>query len=279
MQSIKTIFRVWRQYAKMDLLWLLRDTRYCLLYFFTDAVEAVASVSAVLLISQRFGGLGGMTFDELLFLCGYAVLTDGIIMLFFSGSNVSYISRIIGRGQLDHMLIQPVPLWAQMLTDGFVPFSGGSKLLCGIALTAAAVGRLGLSVTPVWLCVLLFSLLCSVVLILSVVFVVSGTAFYAPAAAEEIAGVVHELFSGTKYYPLSGLAKKSAAAFCSVIPVGLAAWFPAGTLLGKTPAGLPAALLPASAAVWAAAAIFIFKKGMHHYEKYGSNRYSGFGHR
>lgn len=278
-ESIKMIFRQWRQYAKMDLLWFLRDTRYCLLYIITDTVGSLASVSAILLLCQRFGRIGGMSFDEMLFLCAYAVMVDGIIMLFFGGSNTAYISRIIGRGQLDHMLIQPVPLWVQMLTGGFIPFSGSSQLICGIVLTAVALGRLHLAVTPLWVLELLFSLICSVAVILAVVFVVSCCAFYAPVAAEEIAMIVHELFNDTKSYPLSGLSARGAAAFCSVLPVGLAAWFPSGVLLGKAPSALPGALTFFVAATWCTAAVVLFRKGMLHYEKYGSNRYSGFGHR
>lgn len=277
--SIKMLFRLWGQSAKMDLLWFLRDTRYCVLYIFADTAAALASVSAALLVAARFGGIGGMTSDEILFMSGYAVLTDGIIMLLFGGSNVAQISRIIGRGQLDHMLIQPVPLWMQMLTTGFVPFSGSSKLLCGIVLTAVSIGRLGLSVSPAWFAWYVCSELSSAAIILAAVFLVSCSAFYAPAAAEEISMVVHELFSSTKFYPLGGLSARGIQAFCTLVPVGLAAWFPAGVLLGKTPAGFPSALTFLAAFLWSAATVLIFRKGMHHYEKYGSNRYTGFGHR
>ncbi len=277
-KTIQMIFRLWKQQAKMDLLWMLRDLRYFLIQVFSDTVGALASVSAVLLLSRRFGGLGGFTFDEMLFLCGYALLTDGILLLFFGGSNVAYISRIIGRGQLDHMLIQPVPLWVQMITGGFIPFSGSSKFIYGAVMTAAAVSRLALPVTPLWLLALIGSLLLSTAVILSVVFVFSCGAFYAPVAAEEIAMKIHELFAETKNYPLAGFSARGALAFCTVVPVGLAAWAPSGFLL-ESPVGVSSAIAFAAALIWFAAAALIFRKGLHHYEKYGSNRYTGFGHR
>lgn len=278
-QSIKMIFKLFGRSAKMDLLWLLRDTRYCLLQIFADSVAALASVSAVLLLSVRFGGIGGMTSREILFMCGYAVLIDGVLLALFGGSNTVHISRVIGRGQLDHMLIQPLPLWMQLLTQGFVPFSGSSKLICGAALLAISVSQLGLAVTPLWLIMLVFSQLCSLAIIVSSVYIVSCTAFFAPVAAEEISMVVMELFSDIKLYPLGGLSARTAAAFCTIVPVGLAAWFPSSVLLNKTPAGLPFTLTFIVAAIFTAIAAFLFRKGIYHYEKSGCIRYTGFGHR
>lgn len=278
-QTIKMVFKLWGRSAKMDLLWLLRDTRYCLIQVFSDTVAALASVSAVLLLSARFNGIGRMTSDEVLFMCGYAVLADGILMALFGGSNAIYISRVIGRGQIDHMLIQPVPFWMQLLTQGFNPFSGSSKLICGLILTAAAVQRTGISVTPLWLTEMLFSLICSLAVVISAVYIVSCSAFFAPVAAEEISGVVMELFGDIKFYPLGGLSARSALAFCTVVPVGLAAWFPSSVLLGKAPAGLPITLTFIVAAILSFTAACLFRKGITHYEKSGCIRYTGFGHR
>ena len=126
----------------MDLLWFLRDTRYCLLQIFSDTVCAFCTIAGVFLLSEKFGGFGGMNQGEILFMMGFSTLVDGIYMMFFIGNNTSMISRIIGRGQLDHVMIQPVPLWAELLAQGFSPLSGSSMLVCGIGLTAYAVRRL-----------------------------------------------------------------------------------------------------------------------------------------
>lgn len=278
-QTVKMIFRLLKQSAEMDLLWFLRDTRYCLLQIFADSVTALASVSAVLLLGWRFGGIGGMTLKQILFLCGYAVTVDGIMTALFGGNNVAYISRVIGRGQLDHMLIQPVPLWMQLLTEGFDPFSGSSRLICGLAILSVSIAQNGICVTPLWIAGLVFSLICSVAVILAVVYIVSFSAFFAPVAAEEISAVVMELFGDIKFYPLGGLSARAAAAFCTVVPVGLAAWFPSCALLGRAPDGLPAGLTFFAAAILTAAAALLFRKGIQYYEKSGCIRYTGFGHR
>ena len=89
----------------MDLLWFLRDTRYCLLQIVSDTICACCTIAGVFLLSEKFGGFGGMNQAEILFMMGFSTLVDGIYMMFFIGNNTAMISRIIGRGQLDHVMI------------------------------------------------------------------------------------------------------------------------------------------------------------------------------
>ena len=175
--------------------------------------------------------------------------------------------------------MQPVPLWIQFLTEGFAPASGSSVLLCGAALTAFAVHGLGLRWSFSLAASLLAGVLCSCAVVFSCVLIVSCLAFRAPAAAEEIAGITRSLFSTLKSYPLGGLPLPLKLIFCTFVPVGLAAWLPSLTLLGK--AGVPRFpfLTAAAAAVFVLIAVLTFRKGMNRYEKYGSPRYSGFGFR
>lgn len=279
----KTLIRMFAVYGKMDILWVLRDTKYCLLYMFSDLVSAAASAAGVFLLAVRFDGISGMSRPEILFMLGYGMLADGVFMLFFLNQNTGRISRVIGRGQLDHNLIQPVPLWIQLVTSGFAPASGSSVLFGGLALLLWAIRLMGLTVSFGWILGLLVSVICSVVIVLSAVYGISCIAFYAPAAAEEIAEAPHDLFAALKTFPLGGLAGPLKLLFCSVVPVGLAAWFPSLVLIGKTPAVWSGIRFPAltmtMAAVFLWIAICLFKKGMRYYAKYGSPRYSGFGHR
>lgn len=277
-QTIKCLIRNFGIYGKLDLCWFLRDTRYCLMQILCDLIASGSSIVGVFLLSIRFDGIGGMTREEILFMLGYATLVDGVNSLFFIGNNSSYISRIIGRGQLDHRMIQPVPLWIQLLTQGFCPASGSCKLLCGIALTAYSLHILDFSVSVLWIAGLIFSVVCSALIILSFTYLVSTLAFYAPVAAEEIAIVSNDLFVSLKSYPLGGIAPLWQGIFCTVLPVGLAAWFPSQVLLNQ--GQLPFAPLTAvAAAVFLAAASLFFRKGLIYYAKNSCPRYSGFGHR
>ncbi len=275
----KQLFRLFRTYGKMDLMWFLRDTKYCLLQIVTDVISAGAAMAGVFVLAGRFGGIGGLTQDQLLFMLGYTMLGDGVFSLFFIGYNAGQVSRTIGRGQMDHCMIQPVPLWMQLVTGGFSPISGSSILLCGIGFTVYALGRLKLAVTLGFIVMLLLSVFASVIVFLACVYLVSCIAFWAPVAAEESASLVHEMFGTLKRYPLGGIGMGWQAVFCSVLPVGIAGWFPSLWLLGGSQAPMVPVWTFMIASAFGLMAVLVFRKGMKHYATGGSPRYSGFGHR
>lgn len=282
---MKTLFRLYKLYGTMDLLWFLRDTKYCLIYIFSDLVSMACSMAGIFLLSARFGGLGGMTRMEILFMLGYSVIADGIYLIFFMGNNTGMISRIIGRGQLDHAMIQPVPMWMHLLAQGFSPVSANASLLCGIGITWYSLSHLDLVITPFWILLLVVNACASCMVMLAILYLLSCLAFYAPAAAEEIAQSGIDLFT-VKTYPLGGLSGKAKLLFCGFLPVGLGAWLPASALirLGRMAPldlKLSASLLltPLMAVVLIGIAAYLFQKGMVYYATHGSPRYSGFGHR
>src|SRR5260221_13230261 len=118
--AVRRLLRLLALYATMDLLFLARGTHVALAYYASDFVIGLAAVTATFLLAERFDGIGPWTKPHVLFLLGYALLVRALINTFFS-YNLAFISRRIGRGQLDHVLIQPQPLWMVLLTAGFAP--------------------------------------------------------------------------------------------------------------------------------------------------------------
>ena len=277
--SLGQFFRLYGLYAKMDLNWLLRDTKIALLIILADLVTSISAVLGVFLLAWRFDGVGNMSRWEVLFMLGFFSTVNGLFQLFFSGSNTGHISRIIGRGQLDHMLIQPLPLPVQIVTSGFIPFTGGSTFMAGIAITVWAGFQLGMAPGAVWLLGFAGYLLLGVAVIVGLSYIFASLAFYAPVACEEISSDVIELTGSLGGYPLSGMSAGMQAALVSVVPTGLLGWFPAMALLGKAPLGLPAVYpLLIATLIWAIA-LYGFRKGMKYYVKTGSQRYNAGGHR
>ena len=264
------LFRLYGLYGKMDLVWFLRDTKYCLIYMISDLICTLSSIAGIFLLSENFGGFGGMDQQEVLFMLSYATVVNGIYMMFFMGNNTAMVSRIIGRGQLDHSMIQPVPIWIQLMAQGFSPVSAHSTLVWGIGMVIYSARRLPIAISPGW----------CIMLAVNAVYLLSCLAFYAPAAAEEIAQSGLDLFS-INTYPLGTLGKRVRNLFCLFIPIGLTAWLPSHSLLsygyGSSLPGLFAA--PAMAACLLLLTICFFQKGMKYYATNGSPRYSGFGHR
>ena len=57
--NVKQLFRLYGLYARMDLNWFLQDRTTCGIVMAAELIANIASVSGVLLLAARFGGVGG----------------------------------------------------------------------------------------------------------------------------------------------------------------------------------------------------------------------------
>ena len=277
--NIKQYFSLLAFYAKLDLAWLLRDTKYALLNILTDVISSLASVSGIFLLAMRFEGIGGMSQFEVLFMMGYVNTLTGLFQLFCSMNNVGHISRRIGRGQLEHMFIQPLPFRMQLMSEGFIPFTGSSNFFCGIGIVVFALTKLGITPPFWWYITFVLYISVSVAIILSQSYLVSSFAFYAPSAMEEISMLAIDDLGTLGHYPLSGMPNWIKLPLITVLPYGLLGWLPSMVLLGKSPFHLAQVLPFIVLGILFLITLYTFRKGFKHYVKTGSNRYKDIGHR
>ena len=146
MATLRRLLRLWRVQAYLDLLFLTQDARRAGTFVVSDVVITVATFAATLLVAERFGGIGDWGKHQVAFMLGYGLIVHGLLDVFF-GYNIKFISRRIGRGQLDHTLLRPHSVATALLTEGFMPFSGFSALVPGLALMAWAAGELALMIS------------------------------------------------------------------------------------------------------------------------------------
>ena len=216
-------------YAKLDLMWLLRDTKIAIFAILSESIAALASISSIFLLAMRFKGIGNMSHYEVLFMLGYVTSVFGVFNTFCSMNNVGHISRRIGRGQFEHMFIQPLAMPIQLISEGFIPFTGSSTLVVGISITCIALNKLAVCVTWWWVLSFVGSLLVSLIIILSLSYLFSSTAFYAPVACEEISMLLIDNLSSLTKYPLTGMPKFIVFPLITILPYGLLGWFPSMT--------------------------------------------------
>lgn len=273
------LLRLWLLYAYLDLIWTLRDFRSALGYYLSEAVAGVGAVLGTLLLAERFAGLGGWTHGQVVFMLGYGVLASGLLDLVFN-YNVKFISRRLGRGQLDHTLVQPHPVWMTFLTEGFAPFSGSPMLVPGVALLVWSATEVALPASVGWWLAFAADLVASATIVLAFSFLWGSLAFWAPRAAEEISTSAMRMTDQLKGFPLDGLGAGARVGLLTAVPVGFVAWLPSRALLGVEGAGpLALWLTPLAAVALGLAAALAFRAGLAEYRRAGSRRYSDFGHR
>lgn len=273
---MKRYFELLGIYARMDLYSLVRDMKFMLIVIAADLISNISSVSGIFLLAWKFGGIGGMDRFEVLFMLAYGNIVMGFLNM-MGGCNALFPSRIIGRGQWEHMFIMPLP-YAVQLTVGIFPFTGSGSLLSGLVILSVAISNIETALPWWWPGALVFQLLISMVIVVACSYLFSSLAFYAPVQCEEISSTVVYSMEHTMTFPLSGMPLYIRYPLLTIFPAGLMAWFPTMLLLGKRP--VFENVYPAVFALLISlAAAYYFKKGFRYYVQKGINRYVSGGHR
>jgi ABC-2 type transport system permease protein len=136
-----------------------------------------------------------------------------------------------------------------------------------------------LAVSASWLGWLALNLVASTVIVLSVQFICGSLAFWAPRGAEEINTSTWTLLDQLMPFPLDHLGPLVLGGLLTVVPIGLLAWYPVRALLGLTASGVAVAVTPLAAVVAGTLAVCVFRRGLQHYGRTGSQRYLSLGHR
>jgi ABC-2 type transport system permease protein len=262
----------------MDVLWITRDLKTFLCWTVSDTIFNIGGLLGMLLLAERFAGIGAWTKLQVLFLLSYAAVSGGLVDTFFN-YNVAFISRRIGRGQLDHVLIQPQPIWMALLTEGFCPVSGAAVMIPGMILMAWTLPRLQLHTDTGWFALLFINMAGSAAILMGFQYLWGSLAFLAPRGAEEINSSTSRLLRQLKPYPLDGLGAGLTASLLSALPVGFLGWFPARALLGLDPRPLSLWITPIAGIGFLLIGFGVFERGLLFYGRTGSQRYVRSGHR
>ena len=274
----KRLLKLWALYARLDWYYTTQDVFTAAVTIFSEVLWGVAALSGTALLAVQFGGVGALSAAEVLVMLSFHLFARGWEVMLFAGNNVSCISRRIGRAQVDHMLIQPIPLWMQLLTEGFMPVSGCQQLLCGLIALCIFVPRAGVTVNIGWIVLLVLLILCRLAIYLSISYAAGSAAFYNPVGCEELSCIVMDLCDTVSDYPLSGMPRLLVGALCTAVPLGALTYLPGLLLVGRLDA-VWAAWPVLLAVLLVTLAQSLFRKGMKHYVQVGCARYKTMGHR
>jgi viologen exporter family transport system permease protein len=263
--------------ARMNAIRILRTREQAIAHTLTDFIWHSGAMLAPILVAVRFGHIGPWPVAAVVFMLAYGAAVSSLLDAL--GDSPFFLSRRIGRGQLDHSLLQPQPLWRILLTEGFTPFDFWPVLTLGVVLIAWSAARLHVPVSPGWLGLLGVNLVASISVQTAFLYAWGSLAFWAPRGAEEISSVASNLVTEVTF-PLDPVPRALRVVLVSAVPSGLLSWVPSRALLHIGGAGaVDAWLTPLAAIVLGALALFLFRLGLRHYRSTGSMRYTDHGHR
>src|SRR6266487_2855198 len=95
--------------ARLNAIRILRTRGQAIAHTLTDFIWHSGAMLAPILVAIRFGHIGPWPVDAVVFMLAYGAVVASLMDALADGPWV--ISQRIGRGQLDHSLLQPQPLW------------------------------------------------------------------------------------------------------------------------------------------------------------------------
>jgi len=226
--------------------------------------------AAIVILLNRFQGIGGWSLAEVAFLYGASSISFTLAEL--NAGGFDFFDQIVVRGDFDRLLIRPLDTFFQMLTEAW-PLRRFGRLLQGVIAFTFAMTTL----RPAWdglhWAFLVVMLLGGMLFFFAILMIGSTACFWSPQTSE----LTNVFTYGGQFmtsYPMSIYERWMQGVFTFLIPMAFINYYPSLWLLGKpAPLGLPAwlpFLAPFVAVAVFAAALAFWRFGVRHYQSTGN---------
>ena len=224
---------------------------------------------AVIFLINRYTTLGQWNGGEILFFFG--MITTSFYITEAFGRGITNFAPLIGKGELDTMLIRPRNLLFQVLSSQADPRRFGAILIGIASLVMGCVqAQVTLNFTKVIL--LIWSVIGGSALVLGL-FMIEATLCFFSVKSIEMINVLTYGGRSTCQYPIDIYPSWLQLLFSVVAPFAFTTHVPAAYILGKPlwNMGLAAAFIaPLSGFVFLGLMIIVFYRGLKHYRSTGS---------
>jgi len=224
---------------------------------------------AVVFLINRYTTLGQWNGGEILFFFGVIVTSFYITEAF--GRGITNFASLIGKGDLDTLLIRPRNLLFQILCSQADPRRLGA-ILIGIAALVMGCVQANVTLDFIKLLLLVWSVIGGSALVLGL-FMIEATLCFFSVKSIEMVNVLTYGGRSTCQYPIDIYPRWLQLLFSVVAPFALTTHVPAAYILGKPlwNTGLAAAFIaPLTGFAFLGLMILVFYRGLRHYRSTGS---------
>ena len=207
--------------------------------------------------------VAGWTVFEAAVLYGYMFVGEGMMTLFFQGTNGLW--RQVRRGEIDRYMLRPLSL-EQQIFGRDINLAGAGTTMTGLAVLGYSLSRLNIDWSWWRILVLLASLILGPINRVNINFACSAAGMLLDGGG--IKGIVDDLYEMGKY-PLDIYPKAFRLLLLTLVPYAAISFVPAAVLLGKRPVAY-ILFLPAAAVLILLLRKFVFHKAIEHYEGAGN---------
>ena len=269
MRIIKKILRMSRLhriFIKQDLKRLMEYKVDFLMGAFGMLLAQAINVFFLSVIFMSIPDLKGWTFDQLLFIYGFALLPKAFDHLFTDNLwMIGYV--IIRKGEFDKYLTRPVsPLFAVTVEKFQVDAFG--ELFVGLLLLGISIPRVNLIVNPLNVLLFIVAVVFATFIYTGIKLITASIAFWTKRSGQ----ITYMFYMVNEFakYP-TGIYNRAVRVIVTyIIPFAFTAFFPASYFIAGGNPWFSIGGTVAAATVLMAAGIFVWRRGVSAYESAGS---------
>lgn len=234
-----------------------------------NPIQFILGFATIKFVVDQFGTLAGWGYQELSFLYGMSVLSHGLAVMFFI--QTWRMGKYIIRGMFDQFLLRPMNVLFQFL---FMDFNliGISDLIPGLIVFGYGCNKVHFQFGFINI-LLLAAAVAGGVFIRGAVWILCGSLTFWTKSTSGFIDFTKELFDRTTMYPISIYPRIVQWLFTFLLPLGWITFYPAGALLGREGAGVPAGMALGTffiGILMLGISGMVFMLGMNQYESAGS---------
>ncbi|PKK94297.1 MAG: multidrug ABC transporter permease [Tenericutes bacterium HGW-Tenericutes-6] len=216
-------------------------------------------------IFQNVTALAGFGIYEILLMYGLSLIPKGIDHLFFD--NLWLLPRHVRQGGMDRYLLRPIQPLYSFLIERFQPDAFG-EIILGSALVIVTTIELGIDVSIYHVLAVFSFIFIGIFIFTALKLMTSSTSFWLKNAYP-LMQITYNMSDYTKY-PLIIFPKAIQWIMTLIIPFALVSYYPALYLLNQMHYMVVMSYLVIVTSALILCALFVWKKGIKHYESAGS---------
>jgi len=226
----------------------------------------VVQLSILTVIFAKIEALRGWTFEEVLFIYGFALLPLGLFNI-VSVNLYRFSEKYIVEGNFDRVLLRPINPLAQILFESF-NISGLNEILLGCGIMAYASTRLGLTFGVLDLAALLLLSCTAAMVYLGVFLGLTSVSFW----HEDRMGLAPPVYNVIRFsrYPITIFSPLVRFFLTFVLPFAWVAFFPSTYFIASEEFQHVSLFTPVVGIAIFVLAYFIWSRGLQRYASTGS---------
>lgn len=266
LKRIHRMFKLHRIFIKQDLKRLMEYKVDFLTGAFGMLLAQALNLFFLSIIFSQIPDLKGFTFEQIIFIYGFALLPKAIDHLFFDNLwSIGYF--IMRKGDFDKYLTRPVSTLFAVTVEKFQVDAFG-ELVVGITFLCVSIPQINIGIDVLKVLLFIVAVFFATFIYTGIKLITSAISFWTKRSGH----IMHMFYMVNEFakYPTTIYNKVVANIVTYIIPFAFTAFFPASYFLGSGSALYNIGGTVLMSAALMAVGIFVWNKGVRAYESAGS---------